>query len=146
MKINVTLMGKFFAVLLLFALAFSVVPGLAYAQEGTQGQPCRTATPFCDAGLSCESNLCVGEQLPKAFDDLGGLIGFIERMLNIVFAVLLIFVVIMLVWGSLEFVTSAGDETKVSAARQKMLYAVIGLVLALVAAGIPPLVRSIVGV
>ncbi|MDP4009204.1 MAG: hypothetical protein Q8P71_02165 [bacterium] len=146
---NLKLMGRFFAVLLLFTLAFSVVPGFVDAQKKL-GEACTTneecTSKICDIGTTANvgTKICI-EKLPTPFTTLAGVLSFLDRMLNIVFAILLIFVVIMLVWGSLEFVTSGGDETKVSAARQKMLYAVLGLVLALVAAGIPPLVRSIIG-
>lgn len=144
-------MGKFFAVLLLFAIAFSVVPGVVDAAGTAKlGEACtiddQCVSEKCDIGTPGKPGTKICVQVPTApFTTLGSLLAFLDRMLNIVFAVLLIFVVIMLVWGSLEFVTSAGDEKKVSDARQKMLYAVLGLVLALVAAGIPPLVRSIIG-
>ncbi|MDP3982095.1 MAG: hypothetical protein Q8P70_00890, partial [bacterium] len=99
-----------------------------------------------DSSLNCVSGICVKKKIVERFTDVGGLIGAVERILNIVFAVLLVVVVVMLVWGSIEFVTSAGEEKAVSGARSKMMYAVIGLVLALIAAGIPPLIRSIVGI
>lgn len=41
--------------------------------------------------------------------------------------------VIMLIWGGIRYATSAGDSNKVTAAKNTILYAVIGLVVAIFA-------------
>lgn len=41
--------------------------------------------------------------------------------------------VVMLIWGGIRYATSAGDSNKVTAAKNTILYAVIGLVVAIFA-------------
>ena len=41
--------------------------------------------------------------------------------------------VIMLIWGGIRYTTSAGDSDKVQAAKNTVLYAIVGLVIAILA-------------
>ena len=41
--------------------------------------------------------------------------------------------VIMLIWGGIRYTTSAGDSNKVTAAKNTVLYAIVGLVIAILA-------------
>ena len=41
--------------------------------------------------------------------------------------------VIMLIWGGIRYTTSAGDSNKVAAAKNTVLYAIVGLVVAILA-------------
>ena len=41
--------------------------------------------------------------------------------------------VIMLIWGGIRYTTSAGDSSKVTAAKNTVLYAIVGLVIAILA-------------
>ena len=41
--------------------------------------------------------------------------------------------VIMLIWGGIRYTTSAGDSNKVTAAKNTVLYAIVGLVVAILA-------------
>ena len=41
--------------------------------------------------------------------------------------------VIMLIWGGIRYTTSAGDRNKVQAAKNTVLYAIVGLVVAILA-------------
>lgn len=41
--------------------------------------------------------------------------------------------VIMLIWGGIRYTTSAGDSNKVQAAKNTVLYAIVGLVIAILA-------------
>ena len=41
--------------------------------------------------------------------------------------------VIMLIWGGIRYTTSAGDSNKVTAAKNTVLYAIVGFVIAIVA-------------
>jgi len=61
---------------------------------------------------------------------------------NLVFGIFLFFAAIMLIWAGFTFVTAGGDSTKVSAAREKVLYALIGIVVAVASAGIIQFVKN----
>ena len=50
--------------------------------------------------------------------------------------------VIMLIWGGIRYTTSAGDSNKVTAAKNTVLYAIVGLVIAILAYAIVNMVIS----
>lgn len=50
--------------------------------------------------------------------------------------------VIMLIWGGIRYTTSAGDSNKVQAAKSTVLYAIVGLVVAILAYAIVNMVMS----
>ena len=50
----------------------------------------------------------------------------------------------MLVWAGFSFVTAGGDATKVSGAREKVLYALIGIIVAFASRGLVALVQTMV--
>tara|TARA_Y100000310_G_scaffold328264_1_gene396130 strand:- start:533 stop:889 length:357 start_codon:yes stop_codon:yes gene_type:complete len=66
-----------------------------------------------------------------------GLIG------NWVFAIFLALSVIYIVLAAFQFVTGGGNPEQVSGARQKLLYAVVGIAIALLAAGFDDILRNI---
>ena len=51
----------------------------------------------------------------------------------------------MLVWGGFEFVTSGGSPEGVTAARNKIIYGLIGVAVALLSRGLVSVLRSILG-
>ena len=53
--------------------------------------------------------------------------------------------VIMLIWGGIRYATSAGDSNKVTSAKNTILYAIIGLVVAIFAWAIVNWVIATVG-
>ena len=46
--------------------------------------------------------------------------------------------------SSFEFVTAQGDPAKITKARMSLIYAVLGIAIALLAVGIPQVIRHIV--
>jgi len=60
----------------------------------------------------------------------------------IVFAIAIIFIIL----GALTIVTAGGSPEKVTTGRNYILYAVIGVIIALAAKGIPAIARAILGV
>ncbi|MDP4006995.1 MAG: hypothetical protein Q8P55_00150 [bacterium] len=124
------------AILLLFVLS----GGFVFAQG--LGDPCVGGE--CDSGLTCStSNECLAE-LPEGPQSAGQVLQVIERIGSWVFAFFLAISIIFLIWGAFEFVTGTGDPQKVSAAKQRLIYAVIGISLALLANAVPAVLRSII--
>ena len=70
----------------------------------------------------------------------------VSTMGNWVFAVLLAISIIFIVVAAFEFVTGQGNAEKMTAARQKLIYAALGIGIALLATGIDDVLRSILGV
>lgn len=62
---------------------------------------------------------------------------------NWVFAIFLAISLIYIVLAAFQFVTGGGDPVQVSAARQKLIYAAIGIAVALLAAGFDDILRNI---
>ncbi len=66
---------------------------------------------------------------PTAFaKDIGELI---NRVLTFIFIISALLVFVYLVWGSLDWITSGGDKGKTEKARNKMVSAVVGLIIIL---------------
>jgi hypothetical protein len=54
---------------------------------------------------------------------------FINRLLRLIMMISALLVFSQLIWGGLEWITSGGDKGKVDSARQKIIAAVIGLII-----------------
>ncbi len=70
----------------------------------------------------------------------------INYVATIAFALLMALVVLFILVGAYNFLTAAGEETKVTAGRNYILYALIGLVVASFAWAIPQIARMVVGI
>lgn len=65
--------------------------------------------------------------------ELIGADGVFTRFTNIALYVVGAISVIMLIWGGLRYITSGGDSKKVTDAKNTVLYAIIGLIIAVLA-------------
>ncbi len=74
--------------------------------------------------------------LPPGPRSINDLIALLNTIANWIFSVLLAVAVIFILWAALDFVTGGGDPGKVTTARQKLLYAIVGIVVAVAAKGI----------
>ena len=74
---------------------------------------------------------------PPLILDLVGTIG------NWVFVIFLAMSLIFIVLAAFQFVTGGGQPEQISAARQKLIYAVVGIGIALLAGGFDDILRSI---
>ena len=93
------------------------------------------------------------EPLPVGFE--GGLptiatsgrdaITIIGLLTNWLFVILSVTAVIFIVLAAFQFITSGGNPEAIGEARRKLLYAAIGIVIALVARAIPFVLASIIG-
>ena len=66
----------------------------------------------------------------------------LNNIVNWLFAILLIVAVLFLVIGGLQYVTAQGDPEKIKKAGQYILYALIGVIVALLARGLVTLVQK----
>lgn len=74
----------------------------------------------------------------------GGILAKILFVASWVFAIFVAISVIFIVISAFEFVTAQGDPAKITKARMSLVYAVIGIAIALLAVGIPTVIRNIV--
>ena len=74
-----------------------------------------------------------------------GTIDALENLIDWLFTILLIVAVIFLVIAAFSFITASGDPDKVGKARNYVLYALIGVAVAVAARGLVALVQLIMG-
>ena len=73
----------------------------------------------------------------------GGVVKVMGNVLNTMFYVLIAVSVIMVLWAAFLYVTAGDDPKKPSEAKMLLLYAAIGLIVGLLAKGIPCVLGSI---
>ena len=56
--------------------------------------------------------------------------GVFQQFSNLALAIVGFFSVVMLIWGGLRYITSGGDSKKITDAKNTILYAIIGLIIA----------------
>jgi len=71
---------------------------------------------------------------------------FISNILTVVFSIAILAVLVMLIWGAFEWITSGGDKEAVGKARGKIINALIGLAVLAVAFALARLGGQFVGV
>lgn len=72
----------------------------------------------------------------------GQLSGFIKKIINILLFIIGAIAVLMIIIGGLRYVLSAGDQSAVTGAKNTILYAVVGLIIAVMAFAIVNFVLS----
>lgn len=55
----------------------------------------------------------------------------VKRFINIMLWIIGVLSVVFLIWGGIRYVTSAGDSNKVTAAKNTIVYAIVGLIIAI---------------
>lgn len=78
----------------------------------------------------------------KGYKDLGDFIG---NLVIIAFSLGILIALVMLIWGSFEWITSGGDKENVGKARNRIINALIGLAVLAVAFALAQLGAQILG-
>lgn len=73
------------------------------------------------------------------------IVGVVGTIGKYVIGALVIVAVFYVLWAAYTFITAAGDTEKISTARNRIMYAGIGIIVALLAQGIISLVLSVGG-
>ena len=73
------------------------------------------------------------------------LLVIIDTITNWIFAGFVAVAVIMVILAALQFVREGGNPEKVSEARQKLIWAALGVIVALASKGFVPVIRNIMG-
>jgi len=107
---------------------------------------CLSTSRVLASALSVQegANAARAEGMPT---ELIGDNGVFSRLTNTILLVVGLISVIMLVYGGLRYILSGGDSKKVTDAKNTILYAIIGLIISLLAFAIVNFVlNSVVGV
>ncbi len=70
----------------------------------------------------------------------------IQRIINFLFGLALAICPIFIIWGGFEIATAAGAEQKIKNGRQKITYALVGLVIMALASAFVEVIKTILGV
>jgi len=89
-------------------------------------------------------DISIEPQAPPAYN-AEDVMGILPRIINYVFGFLIAVVVLMIIIAGYVFVTAGGSPEKVAGARNWLMYALIGLAIAVLARGLVALVQLIVG-
>ena len=109
---------------LVFCLTFSglfMLNAPAFAQADIQGGLCTGSNlQFADSGSSAS---CSTTDATKRINDI------VHTVINLFSAIVGIVAVVMIIVGGLRYITSGGNDTSVTSAKNTLLYAIIGLVI-----------------
>lgn len=140
-------MKKILSVLVLISfLAVLAVPMVVSAQAGAPESCEITKAAVADLeGINCPaSGDCPFDSVTY---DCGMccLMNAIYTVTDWIFVILIAIVAIMVLWGAFTILTAAGAPEKVSSGRNYIIYAMVGMVVALLAKAIPAIVRAVMG-
>lgn len=110
------------SLLLTFALLIGVV--------GFVAQPVSAINVFKDSCSGSNSSDAVCTEAGKGSKGASDLI---QRLITTLLYIIGVISIIVIIIGGIKYVTSDGDSSKVSSAKNTILYAVIGLVVAMLA-------------
>ena len=95
------------------------------------------AVPANDGGVAPVSDI---PRIPEVELEIG-----LERIANALFFILATVAVIFIIIGAFTLLTAQGDEDKIKTGRQQILYAVIAVVVGILAWGIIQFIRRAIG-
>ncbi|MBI2121169.1 MAG: hypothetical protein HYU05_00495 [Candidatus Wildermuthbacteria bacterium] len=99
---------------------------------------------FC-APLKCVGGACQGTLKggPESASDVYAIFG---RVANLFFVFFIALSILLFVWAGFLFVSGGGDPKKIQEAKDRLVWGVIGLFVAMVAAFVPSLVQDLLKV
>lgn len=111
------------------------------AETGAQCSVGPVGDAFC-APLRCVNNVCQGtlEGGPESAADVYAIFG---RVANLFFVFFIALSVLLFIWAGFLFVSGGGDPKKIQEAKDRIVWGVIGLVVAMLAAFVPSLVQDL---
>ena len=148
---------KSFLVLSSLFIVFLFLPSTNYqlftvhANHKIGGADCNPAEPngHCVQGYSCQPSQAIPSKYlcqPDVFGQIqppeplkkfigsdptgaGGLSRFFTNLVALFYALAVIVLIFMLLWGAWDWMTSEGDKEKLDSARKKLINAIIGILL-----------------
>lgn len=122
------------------AMGFLLVAGVVLGGALIASLP--SADVYAGAGGSCSGQVGGDNQLSNAIscaqpdgapEDLFGQAGIFNTIANILIFLVGIIAVIMLIIGGIRYAVSGGDQSAVTSAKNTILYAIVGLIVAFLA-------------
>lgn len=140
-------MKKIFSTLLLVSMIAAVIlPALAFADDSSASGPLngcvvKNASKLGDTCKGFSSNTAC--DFATAGCALCCTLNTVYTVTDWVFYLMMAVAVFMIIWAGISFATHGDNPEEVGKARNKILYAAVGVAVALLARAIPTLVRFI---
>jgi len=96
------------------------------------------------AGMAAAQGATAPDTIPTTITSAQDFIDILSLITDWIFVVLLVIAVIFIVLAGFQFITGGGDPAQISEARSKLIYAAVGIGVALLARGLPAAVQNIV--
>lgn len=82
--------------------------------------------------------------IPTGITTAQGFVDAIRTLTDWLFVILVVISVIFIILAGLQFITGGGDPTTLSAARTKLIWAAVGIGVALLARGLPDAIDNLI--
>ncbi|MBI2574042.1 MAG: hypothetical protein HYV78_01450 [Candidatus Wildermuthbacteria bacterium] len=135
----------FVLVSLLFVSLFGLARHIGYAATNLDfvGKPCADSS-VC-GGLTCDSGFCKA-MLKEGLEGAGDVFRVLTKIGNYLFAFFMVASLFFTVWAAYLFVSGGGNPARLQEAKQRVVYAVIGIIVALLAVFFDDIIASFIGV
>jgi len=82
---------------------------------------------------------------PSSITTTAELEAIVDTIINWVYFAFVAIALVMIILAGLQFVTGGGDPTAVAQARMKLIWAAVGIAIALIARGFEPIIKNLIG-
>ncbi len=130
----------FLSFILISLLAVIAVPATVLAQPA---ESCTLRHDLTDFDSACSVGL-VDEDATGAWG-MCCMLDAVYTVVDWIFFGLIAVVALFTILGAFDILTAAGDPEKVSKGRSRIMYAMIGLAIALLSRAVPSLVKALIG-
>lgn len=142
-------MKKFLPALVLISLLVVPVIGFTQGDDLEPGQIKQPGEAICEE-VRHDLSQYIGGCSPESFDpemdnaQLCCILDIMETVVDWMFVILLILSAIIIIIAAFQFVTAGGAPEKVTSARDKMIWALVGVAVAFLAKGLVRLIEMLI--
>jgi hypothetical protein len=144
------IMKKQILALMMCVMAASFVGASFVSADSTTLDGCKiTRMSRLPTTLNCQTTTVDNATYCLFNDKDCGMCCLLNGIYNVtdwVFVILMAVSSLMIIWGAVLFTTSQGNTDSVTKARQLILFAAVGIAVALFSRAVPPAVKMIIGV
>ena len=107
-------------------------------------------SPIITLSVLALSNVVLAQQYGQQYTGItptgpgtvGGIVGLIGQIVRWVYIIFFIIAVLMIILAAFSYLTAGGDEEKVKAAKNRIIYAAVAIMVALLAVGFESIIRT----
>lgn len=85
------------------------------------------------------------QTIPETNLDINAVYRKFVEIMNWIFTFAIVLAVILIMWGGISYMTAGGDDTKIGAAKKRVLYGLMGIAIVIAAWGLIYLVSRFLG-